>query len=290
MIEVLVFALGALTVAFAFFDFLRTTISLDGLGFISHRIARALWKTGGRLVIAAERRGRPSLRGLLGPGILTAIAGTWIALHLLGYTLMYLAGASLVSAQSGDPANLVQTVAFTGSALSTLGASTAKVTNGWWDVLSMVAAVNGMVVLTLAVSFILDILQTTTTMRSFAARYHALVRKDRSDPDSTLRHIAPLGPDLCGVAVKLTASPLPGVFVPDDPALNFADTVKAICRLLDNRNPAAHDADPHIAQLHQGLILLGRRMKDCEDRDDLAAARAWADGHTLPDRPAKRRA
>lgn len=120
---------------------------------------RFLWRTGRFLTLTTERRLGFTLRGMIGPAILSLLAASWVALHLTAYTLLYLLGPSLEAARTGEPAGVVQTLAYAGAALSTLGASIVQPTNGWWDALSMVAAVNGIIVLTLSVSFVLNIIQ-----------------------------------------------------------------------------------------------------------------------------------
>ncbi|MDN5568671.1 MAG: hypothetical protein L0G27_08010 [Paracoccus sp. (in: a-proteobacteria)] len=194
-----------------------------------------------------------------------------MALHLVGYVVMYRSGLSLVQTQSGDPASLVQTVAFAGSALSTLGASTVKVTGGWWDILSMIAAVNGMIVLTLSVSFVLNIVQTTNSARIFATRYHALVAGAGSDKR---QRVLQLAPDLSAVVVKLTASRLTGVFVPDDPVMDFPNSILDLCDLV--RSEQVSD----MSELRSALALLGRQMRG-KSGDDLEAARFWVQQHTI---------
>ena len=282
----ILFLLGALLVGLVFYDFLRTTISLSGPGFLSRAIADLLWTVGSGVVLRAERRVGLSLRGLIGPSILCAIAGAWILLHLLGYTLMYLSGASLAEGQSGDAATTLQTFAFAGSALSTLGASTVKVTGGWWDVLSMVAAVNGMIVLTLSVSFLLNVLQTTMKARTFATRFHALTSGDDARTDAEiLTRAASLGPDLCAVAVQLTASPLPGVFVPSEPSMDFPAAISEICDRLDARDLSSRpgvSTGRDDAELRWGIGVLGRQFGRAGGDSDIEAARKWARRHTLP--------
>lgn len=162
---------GVALVLIVFYDFLRTTISLSGTGFISRAIADGLWRLGSKSTLVLEQTVGLSIRGLLGPVILLTVAGTWVLLHLCGYVLILRGGLSLVQTDTGDPATWVQTVAFAGSTLSTLGASTVQVTGGWWDILSMVAAMNGMILLTLAVSFILNILQTRTAPEPLPAAF-----------------------------------------------------------------------------------------------------------------------
>ncbi len=285
MTDPVLFAAGTILVAAVFYDFLRTTISMSGLGFVSRGVAKGLRRLGFRAARWTERRFDLSICGLIGPCILSAIALTWIVLHAVGYTLMFRAGVSLVESRSGDPANLVQTTAFVGSALSTLGASTVQVTTGWWDMLSMVAAVNGMIVLTLSVSFLLNILQTTASARTFAMRYRALMEQSVDvDRGEALDRVAGLGPDLCQVAVRFTASPLLGVFVPDDSRMDFPAAILDLCDFLEGKGEVfGGDRITGIdgVELRAAIALLGRHTSASDVDDDFAAARAWARIHTL---------
>ncbi len=272
---------GALLLLLAVTDFLCTTISLGGLGPVSSRVTTPLWRIGRATTLFAERRFGVSMRGAIGPTVLSALGATWILLHLAAYTLLYLAGSSLVSSETGAPATLTQTVAFSGSALSTLGASTVQPTNGWWDILSMIAAVNGMVVLTLSVSFVLNIIHSTTTARQWAVRYNAAKQASEEDWREELKQ---LGPDLSGIVVDLTASPLTGVFIPDDPEMSFPKAIRDLIERLDDRALLpSHPLQPKpgLAQLMLGIELLGRHASTARADTDIEAARAWADAHSL---------
>ncbi|MCO6364608.1 hypothetical protein [Paracoccus sp. 08] len=265
---------GAALVLVAFYDFLRTTISLSGTGFLSRAIADGLWRLGSKSTLVLERTTGLSIRGLLGPVILLAVAGTWVLIHLCGYALILRGGLSLVQAETGEPATWVQTVAFAGSTLSTLGASTVQVTGGWWDILSMVAAMNGMILLTLAVSFLLNILQTTTNARTFASRFHAV---KASVPDGDMsKQLEGLGSDLTSVVVMLTASPLPRFFVPSDPTMDFPNAIVELCDLTGNGTLAK------TSEIVAAIRLLGRHLGTSPDEDEVAAARTWALRHTIP--------
>ena len=265
---------GVALVLIVFYDFLRTTISLSGTGFISRAIADGLWRLGSKSTLVLEQTVGLSIRGLLGPVILLTVAGTWVLLHLCGYVLILLGGLSLVQTDTGDPATWVQTVAFAGSTLSTLGASTVQVTGGWWDILSMVAAMNGMILLTLAVSFILNILQTTNSARTFAYRFHAV--KAGAPDGHVSKHLEGLGSDLTTVVVMLTASPLPRFFVPSDPTMDFPRALIEICDLVENGTLV--DTSEVVAAIR----LLGRHLGTLSDHNEIAAARKWALRHTIP--------
>ena len=283
MTDLILFTAGAIVVAVIFYDFLRTTISMSGLGLFSRGLAKSLQKLGFSVARWSERQFGTSIRGFIGPSILSVIALNWIVLHAIGYVLMFRAGMSLVDSQSGDPATLVQTTAFIGSVLSTLGASTVQVTDGWWDILSMIAAVNGMIVLTLSVSFLFNILQTTAKARAFAVRYRAL-KSESSDTDrsETLKRVAALGPDLCQVAVQFTACPLTGVFVPDDTKMDFPAAVLDLCDFLEGKD-AVFGGDRITGidgvELRAAIAVLGRHISAGEDA--FASVRAWARTHTL---------
>lgn len=288
MSNVLLFALGSVLLIAAIYDFLYTAISLAGLGPISGRLTRVLWRGGRRVTLWSEQHLYLSLRGVIGPAILSTLAGTWILLHLAGYTLLYLSGSSLEVSKTGEPATFVQILAFAGSALSTLGASTVGPTNGWWDILSMVAALNGMVVLTLSVSFVLNILQTTSQARSWAIRYHAL-REDAAaqEGEKGPASVASLGPELCSIAASLTASPLTGVFVPKDSLMSFPKALGDLFTVIDNDRLASWDAGTggsELVELRFGLGLLGRHVGIPDEEGDFATARAWAATHSLPRR------
>lgn len=286
MVNPLLFIAGAIVVAVVLYDFLKTTISLSGLGPISSRIAHGLWRIAPRVALLSEQRLGWDVRGLIGPLILTALAVSWIFIPLLGYTAMYAAGQSLNVSGTNVSATLIDKIAFSGSALSTLGASIVTPTGGWWDFLSMIAAINGMIVLTLEVSFILNVLQTTMEARGLALRVHALIRSgEPEDRRRTLQRIAPLGSDFCSVAVKLSASPLPGMFVPSDPTMDFPGAVTRVCDLCKGQDSDAEScgsSGDHAEELNMALVLLGHHVGSEKELNGVEAAHAWALRFSLP--------
>lgn len=286
MISILLFATGVIVLVASTYDFLYTTISLTGLGPISLRLTRGLWLVARKLTRISEQRAGVSLRSAIGPTILSVLAAFWMALFLMGYVMLYVSGASLQTSSLHEPANLVEIIAFAGSTLSTLGASTVEPTNGWWDILSMVAAINGMVVLTLSVTFVLNILQTTLAARSWAMRYNALMdAADARQSDHTPANITSLGPELCNITVKFTASPLTGYFVPNDSAMSFPKAISHLCNLMEaqDRTQLPRDMKPDdLVELRTGLSVFGRHIRSHRGEGDFASVRAWAYDHSLP--------
>jgi hypothetical protein len=138
----------------------------------------------------------------------------------------------------------------------------------------MVAAMNGMILLTLAVSFLLNILQTTNSARTFASRFHAVkARKPSGDISSQFEG---LGSDLTGVVVMLTASPLPRFFVPSDTTMDFSTTIVELCDLIETGTLAT------TSEIANAISLLGRHLGTSLDGNEVVAARMWAVRYTIP--------
>lgn len=279
MTDPLTFAIALLIWSTVIYDFLRTTISLNGVGPLTSSVVRVLWKPGRFLTLTTEQRFGFTVRGLIGPAILSLLAGSWVVLHLTAYTLFYLSGPSLEVTATAEPANVVQTLAYAGAALSTLGASIVQPTNGWWDVLSMVAALNGMIVLTLSVSFLLNIIQWTIAARHWAVRYNAVTHHGGDAKG--------LGSELSEIGVTLTATPLMGVFVPKDSTMSFPHALLDLARSMEADGVLSWDAQPadhETASLRYGIGLIGRHIATRRYGTDFEAARQWASDFHLPPR------
>ena len=146
--------------------------------------------------------------------------------------------------------------------------------------LSMMAAIHGMIVLTLSVSFILTILQTTMEARGLAARCNALIGFPNLDQSTAaLWRLGSLGGDMAMLAVKLSASPLPGMFVPSDPTMNFPETVARVCNLLEKEAAveAGHFANGNATdELEAAFDLIGRHSRADGSSKTFGATMAWA--------------
>lgn len=164
----LLLPLGILVLAVIFADFVQTTLGAQQAGRVSRVVTGLLWRGARGLRFAAG----PAVHRYVGPAILALMALTWIVVHWAGWTLVHLAVDGAVRTDTGE-AGLVETLAYVGASLSTLGASLARPGGPWWDVASAMAAINGMVVLTLSVTFVLNVTQAVVKGREFAVLVHA---------------------------------------------------------------------------------------------------------------------
>lgn len=165
-------ALGIFVVLLTNLDFLQTTITTRGAGPLTGSISRVIWWI-------LSRIGNPKQAGyasaVSGPLILVVTAGAWVIGLWVGWALVFAAGASLADTtdQVGS-LSATETLSFIGITLSTLGVGVIRPTHGAWHFTTAAVAMNGMIVLTLSVSYLLNILTTVLNGRALATRINAL--------------------------------------------------------------------------------------------------------------------
>ncbi|WP_034384803.1 potassium channel family protein [Deinococcus sp. YIM 77859] len=124
-------------------------------------------------------RGVSRLTGRRGPLVwsgLTLVIGTfvvWLLLTWLGWTLIFLSRpGALVGASTGTPADPWDVVYFVGYTLSTLGLGDLRAVYTGWRLLTDLTALNGFILITFAITFIVPLAQAQEARRIFALRLH----------------------------------------------------------------------------------------------------------------------
>lgn len=253
--------LGVLILVLTFSDFLQTTLGANRSGRITRVVTGLLYAVAKGLC----RITGPWMHRYVGPMVLSSLAAFWVAAHWLGWVLVFSSEpSSLVYVDSGEPVGLWQRVAFIGASISTLGASLAEPGGAWWDIASTLAAVNGMVVLTLSVAFVLSITNTVTAGRAFAAKVAA---GDADNRYETLRD------DLANLSAQLSSFPIALFFTTPRPQWRLV-------RAVGNFSEAAL-TEPRFSEL---APIIGA-LPDVEEADDAQAlrqnVRAWVERYSL---------
>ncbi len=165
----LMFTTGAFIVATAVLDALWTTIAFSGGGPITRRLARWAWMT----VLTFHRRDSSRSHALLkitGTIILLAVVVVWIVMLLGGYLLMFSAARdAVVQSSSRNPADLAQRFYFVGYTLFTMGNGDYVPATDGWRVLTVFATINGLFLVTLAITYLLPVVSATAQKRQLAA-------------------------------------------------------------------------------------------------------------------------
>ena len=168
---ILVFASGAVVLVFLAVDAAWTTLWPDrGGGPASSRLA----VSAGRFVTSA-RGGHHTVRSLLGPLIVILLLLLWVVLLISGWFLVFSADeTSVVDATTRQRASALERLYYVGYTVFTLGNGDFRPNGDWWRLATTLATASGLVLITVAITYLISLLGAVVNMRTFAARVHAI--------------------------------------------------------------------------------------------------------------------
>lgn len=253
--------LGTCLLTAVCFDFLLTTVAITDKQLPSRRVARVAW----RLLkhVLPETSGG---RTLIGPLVMAAIGAFWITATAAAWLLIFQASeTSVVLSSSQQPAGWLLDLGYVGEALSTLGGGKTEPGSAPWELVTVLVGVNGMIVLTLSVSFVLNTTQTVAAGRAFLAHAAAVEALD-GEPNGDLKPLADLVSQLNSVPHALYYSA-------PDPALRLPQGLERFAAWWAKR-------EGNITGLRE--ILKGlpnfQPSEAAGDEEFLASLRAWSQG------------
>jgi Ion channel len=164
--------IGAALILIAFLDALWTTLWVDGsAGPVSSRMTTWAW----RAVLAVVGRRRHRLLSLFGPFVLSMIVVLWVTLLWLGWTLVYAADAlSLTHASDGTPADWAGRLYFVGYMMFTAGNGDYTPDGDAWQIAAALTNATGMLLATLAITYLLSVISAVVQKRAFASQVAGL--------------------------------------------------------------------------------------------------------------------
>lgn len=157
---------GAAVLVLAFLDAVLTTMTAgNGGGPVSARLGRGLW----RLLLAVSGNASSRLLSYAGALVLLATFATWVLLLWTGWSLIFLgADDSIVDASTGAPASTPATIYYAGFVVFTLGVGDFVASTGTWQLATALASVQGLFLVTLAITYLLSVVSAAVTRRQFA--------------------------------------------------------------------------------------------------------------------------
>lgn len=164
--------LGAALVAVVVHDAFVTTVSaVSAGGPVTQRLGLTLW----RLARRVARGPRFRLLAAAGPLTVFVILVTWLVGLWAGWTLIFSADPSaVVHSGTGEPADGWSRVYFTGFTVFTLGLGDYAPDGAPWQVLTAVATINGFVLLTMTVSYLVPVMMAVSDRRQQGMLLHGL--------------------------------------------------------------------------------------------------------------------
>ena len=162
--------LGIFLLAFAVTDALWTTLWITGsAGPLSTRLTTWLWR--GLRTLAPSNQSHRVL-SLSGPLTLTMTLLTWLGLLWAGWTFLFAADPFALEStiDKGTYAGWMERIYFAGYTLFTLGNGDFSPQGNMWRIVTTLTTASGMVLITLAVSYVLSVLSAAVNRRAFASQ------------------------------------------------------------------------------------------------------------------------
>ncbi|GAB4386650.1 MAG: potassium channel family protein [Elainellaceae cyanobacterium] len=164
--------LGILILLFVMTDVVVTTLTLGGGGPLTDKVAMGLW----RIVLYYHRRSsNHKLLFLAGPIILLTTALLWFTLIFIAWILIFNASEiAVVTSSNKVPASFWERVYFVGYTLSTLGMGDFQPQGVAWQLATAIASVNGFVLVSLSITYLLPVISAATQKRQLAVYISSL--------------------------------------------------------------------------------------------------------------------
>ncbi|HKR98718.1 MAG TPA: hypothetical protein VJU79_04310 [Candidatus Dormibacteraeota bacterium] len=168
----LLFASGATLLVLTAVDLVSTTLGVSGAGPISGRVTHWIWK--GCLALHKVVRSHTMLSHI-GPGLLASGVIMWVTLVWGGWTLIFCSAPdSILGAQTRVPATVEQRGYYVAAAMVTVG-NTEWVPNGpLWRAATVLAAGSGLGTVTVAITYLLEVVSALVMKRTFGAYISSL--------------------------------------------------------------------------------------------------------------------
>ncbi len=175
--------LGLLVLAIVTWDLLIVTIGGGTRLSVSTRIAAG---TFAGLRVLSRVVGARVLTEVSGVVVMLSVAAFWILGFWLGWALVLGGGGSVAMAGGTQVAEAADIVGHAGHLLSTLGGAVTEPRGPGWNIVNALVGLNGMLALTLSVSFLLAVRATLEDGRAFAM----LAATGQADPEALTDRLA----------------------------------------------------------------------------------------------------
>jgi len=180
---ILLTLLGFVVVGWTVLELGMTTLTVQGAGPLTSRVMQMIWTLCLKLFGRSPRR--HTIFAMVGPLLLVLTALTWYVGIWLGWWLIFLGSSdAIVNSSTNEPASAVETLYFAGYTVTTLGLGDFKPSGPGWQFLTAICAANGLLALTLSVTYLVPILSAAVEKRQLALTLHGI----GGTPAGILRH------------------------------------------------------------------------------------------------------
>lgn len=168
----MLFAGGLALVAGTMLDALWTTLTSGGAGPLTSRLTSLLWHGALSVHRRSPRHGLLTLAGMV---IVLAVVASWIVGLWAGWSLLFAADPAAVShADTGRAASASGRIYFSGYTLFTLGIGDYVPREGFWQVVTALASLNGLFLITLSITYLVPVVSAAAEKRRLAVSIYDL--------------------------------------------------------------------------------------------------------------------
>ena len=162
-------SMGVFIVVGVWVDFMATAMTASSTGVLSRHFSHGIhwfFKAGSRLF---QSRG---FSVAAGPCITLALILLWFGLSWVGWSFIYLGSeGAIVSSSTRLPAQTYETVYFVGFALTTMGTGDFVPSGTLWRLISVITALNGLMLVTLSITYAIPVIQATADKRALSLQF-----------------------------------------------------------------------------------------------------------------------
>ncbi|WP_224997287.1 potassium channel family protein [Cesiribacter sp. SM1] len=164
---------GGIIVLWFIIEALWTTIWIDGNSSpITTRATTLLW-LGWRAIFKQKRHKALSLAG---PLVLFFTVASWIFFLWLGWSMMFYAQPGSLETSDGEYPNFIGTMWYVAYVMFTVGNGDFLPQGDLWQLLSSFVAFSGMGLVTLSITYVMQIVSAVVTKRSFSSKVTSIAK------------------------------------------------------------------------------------------------------------------
>lgn len=158
--------IGLIIVVIANMDALSTILRINGGSKISNFVARNVWRLS---VFVSGKFPRISILSNIGALIIVTLFTLWALLLMIGYGLIYNSYFhSIVETSTEMPASITAKFYYVGYTLTSLGNGDLKTGSDFWRIISNFTGLNGMFLLSIAISYFIPLMNAVVKQRMLA--------------------------------------------------------------------------------------------------------------------------
>ena len=158
--------LGILLYILVALDIIKTTLSSTGGGYITNKIAQAVWKV---WFLLSGKNGNSKMLQYAGPTVLVSILVFWVSILWGGYFLMLLSDPDAVKKSSIlEVASPLEKLYYAGYVVSTLGIGDYIASTNAWRIITNVIAFSGLAFITASITYFVQVLSANGLQSTLA--------------------------------------------------------------------------------------------------------------------------